>query len=111
MWRSKGQVVGGSSAVNTTIALRGFPKTTTAGQKRLGQLGLVSRASLFNRLERDLDFGDARTTAMLANHYYRYKPHQLLPHHQAFMAMQKRWVTPIAPTPTILMNGEPAPSP
>ena len=56
----RGRVTGGSTAVNTTIALRGTPADYD-GWAALGNPAWawpeVLRA--FNRLERDLDFGDA----------------------------------------------------
>ena len=84
----RGRVVGGSSAVNTTIALRGIPEDYDNWAEAAGASWAWSHVlPYFNRLERDLDFGDA------AHHgdagpitIARYKPHQLLPHHQAFMA-------------------------
>lgn len=56
----RGRVTGGSSAVNTTIALRGTP----ADYDEWAALGNSEWAwsnvlRAFNRLERDLDFGDA----------------------------------------------------
>ena len=44
----RGRVVGGSSAVNTTIALRGIPEDyDRLGRSGWRKLGLVSRAALF----------------------------------------------------------------
>ena len=93
--------------------LTGFPKTTTAGQKRLGQAGLgltcfptltASSATLISVM--------LRTTAMLAQSLLPViSPTSSCRITKHSWPMQKRWVTPIAPTPTILMNGEPAPSP
>jgi len=56
----RGRVTGGSSAVNTTIALRGTP----ADYDHWAELGNPAWAwenvlAAFNRLERDLDFGEA----------------------------------------------------
>lgn len=56
----RGRVTGGSSAVNTTIALRGTP----ADYDEWAELGNPEWAwdkvlPAFNRLERDLDYGDA----------------------------------------------------
>jgi len=55
----RGRVVGGSSAVNTTIALRGMPED----YDEWADLGCPEWSfdkvlPAFNRLERDLDFGD-----------------------------------------------------
>ncbi|MCP5181096.1 MAG: GMC family oxidoreductase N-terminal domain-containing protein [Pseudomonadales bacterium] len=56
----RGRVVGGSSAVNTTIALRGMPEDydewAAAGNPEWSWTGVLPA---FCRLERDLDFGDA----------------------------------------------------
>jgi len=56
----RGQVVGGSSAVNTTIALRGIPEDF----EEWTQLGCPewhwgNVLPAYNRLERDLDYGQA----------------------------------------------------
>ncbi len=56
----RGRVVGGSSAVNTTIALRGVPED----YDEWASLGNTAWAwdrvlPAFKRLERDLDYGDA----------------------------------------------------
>lgn len=55
----RGQVVGGSSAVNTTIALRGVPEDYNdwADMGCTGW-GFDDVLPAFNRMERDLDFGD-----------------------------------------------------
>ncbi|MBO6657606.1 MAG: GMC family oxidoreductase N-terminal domain-containing protein [Pseudomonadales bacterium] len=55
----RGRVTGGSSAVNTTIALRGMPEDYDEWA-RLGCDGWSWTEVLpaFNRLERDLDYGD-----------------------------------------------------
>lgn len=55
----RGRVMGGSSAVNTTIALRGIPEDYDEWAD-LGCNGWSWQDVLpaFNRLERDLDFGD-----------------------------------------------------
>ena len=54
----RGRVTGGSSAVNTTIALRGMPEDYDEWAA-LGNAGWDWQSVLaaFNRLERDLDFG------------------------------------------------------
>lgn len=84
----RGKVTGGSSAVNTTIALRGMPEDYDewAG---LGNPEWTWEKVLpaFNRLERDLDYGhedyhgDAGPITIR-----RYPHHELEPQHQAFMA-------------------------
>ena len=56
----RGRVTGGSSAVNTTIALRGMPEDydewAASGNPEWSWAGVLPA---FCRLERDLDFGDA----------------------------------------------------
>ncbi len=83
----RGKVTGGSSAVNTTIALRGMPED----YDEWADLGCSEWAwekvlPAFNRLERDLDFGqedyhgDAGPITIR-----RYPFDELEPQHQAFM--------------------------
>ena len=83
----RGQGGWGSSAVNTTIALRGIPEDYDSWAEAAGRAGLgltcfpistASSATLISVMP--------APRRCWANHYYRYKPHQLLPHHQAFMA-------------------------
>jgi choline dehydrogenase len=83
----RGKVTGGSSAVNTTIALRGVPEDYDEWAE-LGNSEWAWEKVLpaFNRLERDLDFGDE------AYHgdagpitIRRYPQHELLTQHQAFL--------------------------
>ena len=83
----RGRVVGGSSAVNTTIALRGmhedYDEWADAGNPEWAWDRVLPA---FRRLERDLDFGDA-------DHHgdagpitiRRFPPEELLPQHQAFL--------------------------
>ena len=84
----RGRVVGGSSAVNTTIALRGVPED----YNEWAELGCPAWSwenvlPAFNRLERDLDFGeksyhgDAGPITIR-----RYPQNELEPQHQAFLA-------------------------
>lgn len=84
----RGRVVGGSSAVNTAIALRGVPED----YDEWAQLGCSAWRwqnvlPAFNRLERDLDFGektyhgDAGPITIR-----RYPQKELEPQHQAFLA-------------------------
>lgn len=55
----RGRVTGGSSAVNTTIALRGMPEDYDEWASQGNPEWAWSRVlPAFNRLERDLDFGD-----------------------------------------------------
>jgi choline dehydrogenase len=83
----RGRVIGGSSAVNTTIALRSIPED----HQEWAEAGNTEWAwdkvlPAFMRLERDLDFpdapyhGDAGPISIR-----RYPPAELLPQHQAFL--------------------------
>ena len=83
----RGRVVGGSSAVNTTIALRGMPEDydewAAAGNPEWSWERVLPA---FNRLERDLDFGDAPYHGDAGPiTIRRYPPDELLPQHQAFL--------------------------
>jgi choline dehydrogenase len=83
----RGRVVGGSSAVNTTIALRGIPEDYDEWAS-LGNDAWSWDAVLpaFKRLERDLDYGhlpyhgDAGPISIR-----RYPAAELLPQHLAFL--------------------------
>lgn len=83
----RGRVVGGSSAVNTTIALRGMPEDYDEWAQA-GNDNWHWRAVLpaFKRLERDLDFGhkdyhgDSGPITIR-----RYPAAELEPQHQAFL--------------------------
>ena len=56
----RGRVTGGSSAVNTAIALRGMPEDYDGWAASVGdEWAWLSVLPAFRRLERDLDFGDA----------------------------------------------------
>jgi choline dehydrogenase len=83
----RGRVIGGSSAVNTTIALRGVPED----YDEWAELGCPDWQwekvlPAFNRLERDLDYGtesyhgDAGPISIR-----RYPKEELEPQHQAFL--------------------------
>ncbi|MFT7245460.1 MAG: choline dehydrogenase [Candidatus Azotimanducaceae bacterium] len=84
----RGRVVGGSSAVNTTIALRGVPED----YDEWAELGNTEWSwdkvlPAFNRLERDLDFGDANYHGDAGPiSIRRYPQGELQPQHQAFLA-------------------------
>jgi len=83
----RGRVVGGSSAVNTTIALRGMPEDYDEWAA-LGNDGWAWDDVLpaFKRLERDLDFGDKPYHGDSGPiSIRRHPPSELLPAHQAFL--------------------------
>ena len=83
----RGRVVGGSSAVNTTIALRGMPEDYDEWAQ-LGNPGWEWPEVLkaFKRLERDLDYPDADFHGDSGPISIRRYPHsELLPQHQAFL--------------------------
>ena len=95
----RGRVTGGSSAVNTTIALRGIPEDF----EEWASLGcpnwhFADVLPAYCRLERDLDFGSA-------DHHgdagpisiRRYPEHEWLVQHAAFMAAADRLGYPFAP--------------
>ncbi len=83
----RGRVVGGSSAVNTSIALRGVHED----YDEWADLGNTEWAwervlPAFMRLERDLDFGDAPYHGDAGPiTIRRYPPEELLLQHQAFL--------------------------
>lgn len=83
----RGRVTGGSSAVNTTIALRGMPEDYDGWAARGNPEWAWERVlPAFNRLERDLDFGhmpyhgDAGPISIR-----RYAWDELTPVHQAWL--------------------------
>ena len=87
----RGRVTGGSSAVNTTIALRGMPEDYDewAGQGN-GEWAWEKVLPAFRRLERDLDFGDKPYHGDAGPiSIRRYPPEDLLPQHQAFLAASR----------------------
>jgi choline dehydrogenase len=84
----RGRVVGGSSAVNTAIALRGMPEDYD-GWAALGCDGWAWDDVLpaFRRLERDLDFGDATHHGDAGPiSIRRYRARELVPVQAAFLA-------------------------
>ena len=84
----RGRVVGGSSAVNTTIALRGMPEDYDEWAS-LGNDGWAWADVLpaFKRLERDLDYGEVDYHGDSGPITIRRYPYdELLPQHQAFLA-------------------------
>ena len=83
----RGRVTGGSSAVNTTIALRGMPEDYDEWAD-LGndQWNWDRVLPAFKRLERDLDFGDKNYHGDAGPiTIRRYPAEELLPQHQAFL--------------------------
>ncbi len=83
----RGRVTGGSSAVNTTIALRGMPEDfdewAELGNNEWSWIKVLPE---FKRLERDLDFGDKPYHGDAGPiTIRRYPTEELLPQHQAFI--------------------------
>ena len=83
----RGRVTGGSSAVNTTIALRGMPEDYDEWASQGNPEWAWTRVlSAFNRLERDLDYGerpyhgDAGPISIR-----RYRDDELTPQQAAFL--------------------------
>ncbi len=84
----RGRVTGGSSAVNTTIALRGMPEDydewAAAGNPEWSWAEVLPA---FCRLERDLDFGDAAFHGDAGPiSIRRYRQHELTQPQAAFLA-------------------------
>jgi choline dehydrogenase len=95
----RGRVVGGSSAVNTTIALRGVPEDydewAALGN---GEWSWDKVLTAFNRLERDLDYGEEDYHGDAGPITIRRYPHEeLLPQHQAFLDTARRLDYPDCP--------------
>ena len=93
----RGRVVGGSSAVNTTIALRGMPEDYDEWAS-LGcpQWSWPKILPAFNRLERDLDFGESDYHGDAGPiTIRRYRPEELEPQHQAFLDTADRLQYPV----------------
>ncbi len=83
----RGRVTGGSSAVNTTIALRGVPEDYDEWASLGNRAWAWDRVlPAFKRLERDLDYGDASYHGDAGPiSIRRYPPAELLPQHAAFL--------------------------
>jgi choline dehydrogenase len=95
----RGRVVGGSSAVNTTIALRGVPEDydewAALGNREWRWQNVLPA---FRRLERDLDFGDAPYHGDAGPiTIRRYPPAELLPQHRAFLESARQLGYPDCP--------------
>jgi choline dehydrogenase len=95
----RGRVVGGSSAVNTAIALRGMPEDYDEwAQAGNSDWAWEQVLPAFKRLERDLDFGaapyhgDAGPITIR-----RYPDKDLLRQHQAFLASARELGYPDCP--------------
>lgn len=95
----RGRVTGGSSAVNTTIALRGMPEDYDEWAALDNPEWSWERVlPAFKRLERDLDFGhepyhgDAGPVTIR-----RYPPEELLPQHTAFLESARELGYPDCP--------------
>ena len=83
----RGRVTGGSSAVNTTIALRGMPEDydgwAAAGNPEWAWEKVLPA---FNRLERDLEFGDRPYHGDAGPiTIQRYRTHEMTEVHQAWL--------------------------
>jgi choline dehydrogenase len=82
----RGRVVGGSSAVNTCIALRGQPEDFDEwAALGLEQWGFDDCLPAFRKLERDLDFGGELHGAHGPLPIRRHRPHELVPIQAAFI--------------------------
>lgn len=83
----RGRVTGGSSAVNTTIALRGMPEDYDGWADTAGsEWSWANVLPAFNRLERDLDFGDKPYHGDAGPiTIRRYPAHEMTLAHQAFL--------------------------
>jgi len=83
----RGRVTGGSSAVNTSIALRGMPEDYDEWASLGNPLWSWDQVlPAFNRLERDLDYGGKDYHGDAGPILIRRYPHsELLPQHQAFL--------------------------
>jgi choline dehydrogenase len=95
----RGRVTGGSSAVNTTIALRGVPEDYD-GWAAEGNTEWAWEKVLpaFNRLERDLDYGDASYHGDAGPILIRRYPwEELTETHQAWMETAKALGYPDCP--------------
>jgi choline dehydrogenase len=95
----RGRVTGGSSAVNTAIALRGMPEDydewAAAGDEEWAWEKVLPA---FRRLERDLDFGSAPFHGDAGPiTIRRYPPDELTESHRAFLETARRLGYPDCP--------------
>jgi choline dehydrogenase len=95
----RGRVVGGSSAVNTTIALRSLPEDHAEWADAGNTDWAWDRVlPAYRRMERDLDFGDAPYHGDAGPiTIRRYPEDELLPQHQAFLASARALGYPDCP--------------
>lgn len=95
----RGRVTGGSSAVNTTIALRGMPEDYDGWAAAGNPAWAWDRVlPAFNRLERDLDFGDRPYHGDAGPITIRRYPwDELTPVHQAFLEASRELGYPDCP--------------
>ena len=95
----RGRVTGGSSAVNTTIALRGVPEDYDEWASLGNPAWAWDRVlPAFNRLERDLDFGHAPYHGDAGPiSIRRYPERELLPQHVAFLESARQLGYPDCP--------------
>jgi len=95
----RGRVTGGSSAVNTTIALRGMPEDYD-GWAAQGNPEWAWEKVLpaFNRLERDLDYGDRPYHGDAGPiTIRRYRPDEMTEVHRAFLEASQELGYPDCP--------------
>ena len=109
----RGRVVGGSSAVNTTIALRGVPEDYDTWAETAGPSWAWDHIlPYFNRLERDLDFGDQPYHGDAGPiTIARYDDRGLLHHHQAFLSDATALGYPLCPDANHPMEWGASPQP
>ena len=95
----RGRVTGGSSAVNTTIALRGMPEDYDGWAAEGNPEWAWDRVlPAFRRLERDLDYGDAPYHGDAGPISIRRYPHEdLTLVHQAFLEASRELGYPDCP--------------
>jgi choline dehydrogenase len=85
-WFPRGRVVGGSSAVNTCIALRGQPHDYDEwASMGLHEWGWQSCLPAFKRLENDLDIRSAWHSQEGPLPLHRHPPNELVPWQAAFL--------------------------
>jgi choline dehydrogenase len=95
----RGRVTGGSSAVNTTIALRGMPEDYDGwAAQGNGEWAWEKVLPAFKRLERDLDFGDKPYHGDAGPiTIRRYEPGEMTEVHRAFLEASRALGYPDCP--------------